>query len=191
MASALAPVGPVATTTVGRKILAAASRLFFEYGITATGVDLIASEAGTTKRTLYQRFGSKEALVAACLQDRAHRWQVELLSGLDGEDCGADLAVIYRQARRWAGESPRGCAFVNAWAELQPLDGPGAAMVRQEKHWMLDLFTHLAADDATLGSTLHLVFEGAQVAASIRQSQEPFSVAEGLSRSLLLPSRER
>lgn len=55
----LAPVDPVQTTAVGQRILDAASTLFYERGITATGVDLIVEQAGTTKRTLYQRFGSK------------------------------------------------------------------------------------------------------------------------------------
>jgi hypothetical protein len=38
---------------------------FYERGIRAVGVDLIADEVGTTKKTLYDRLGSKDELVAA------------------------------------------------------------------------------------------------------------------------------
>lgn len=46
-------------TPGARRALAAASRLFYERGIHAVGVDLIAAEAGVTKKTLYDRFGSR------------------------------------------------------------------------------------------------------------------------------------
>lgn len=46
-------------------ILKAAKTLFLEAGIDATSMDDIARVAGTTKRTVYNNFGSKEQLVAA------------------------------------------------------------------------------------------------------------------------------
>src|SRR5690606_18122493 len=50
-----------------RRVLEAAGRLFYERGIHAVGVDLIAAEAGVTKKTLYDRFGAKEQIVVECL----------------------------------------------------------------------------------------------------------------------------
>ncbi|GAB3951788.1 hypothetical protein GCM10028832_05700 [Streptomyces sparsus] len=41
----------------GRRILAAAEQLFYDRGITAVGVDLIAEQSGVTKRTLCNQFG--------------------------------------------------------------------------------------------------------------------------------------
>jgi AcrR family transcriptional regulator len=46
----------------------AALRLFLESGYEATSMDAIAAEAGTTKATLYARFGSKEAIFRAVLE---------------------------------------------------------------------------------------------------------------------------
>src|SRR5580704_9921449 len=45
-----------------RQIVDAASRLFRERGIGATGVDSITREAGLTHGAVYSQFGSKEAI---------------------------------------------------------------------------------------------------------------------------------
>lgn len=60
-------------------ILTAATRLFREHGIHATGVDAITKEAGLTHGGLYSQFGSKEAIAAEAIRfavRRAkHLWQ--------------------------------------------------------------------------------------------------------------------
>ena len=50
-----------------RRIIDAAYELFYKDGFARAGVDAIAERAGVTKRTLYQHFDSKDALVAAVL----------------------------------------------------------------------------------------------------------------------------
>src|SRR5438445_13703925 len=50
------------------RILKAASELFYFEGINATGVERIASKAAVSKRTLYQHFPSKTALVEEYLR---------------------------------------------------------------------------------------------------------------------------
>src|ERR1700760_3182680 len=61
-----------ATTRGGRgarqRILDTASRLFYQDGINATGVERLASEASVSKRTLYQHFPSKTAGVEEYLR---------------------------------------------------------------------------------------------------------------------------
>ena len=59
------------TQLTTERVLDVAGRLFYELGIHSVGVDLIAGEAGVTKKTLYARFGSKDALVE--LRDRLLR----------------------------------------------------------------------------------------------------------------------
>ena len=51
-----------------KRILNAASELFYCEGINATGVGRIASNASVSKRTLYQHFPSKTALVEEYLR---------------------------------------------------------------------------------------------------------------------------
>ena len=48
-----------------KRIIEAASKLFYGEGIRAVSVDAVAEKAGVTKRTLYYHFESKDELVAA------------------------------------------------------------------------------------------------------------------------------
>ncbi len=52
------------------RILETADRLFYLQGIRAVGVDTIAAEIGISKRTLYNHFPSKDALISAYLERR-------------------------------------------------------------------------------------------------------------------------
>jgi TetR/AcrR family transcriptional repressor of nem operon len=52
-----------------QKILTAATRLFRERGIGATGVDAITADAGLTHGAVYSQFGSKEAIAAAAMRE--------------------------------------------------------------------------------------------------------------------------
>ena len=73
-------------TPGAQRILDVASDLFYWRGINAVGVDTIAAESGVTKRTLYDRFGSKERLVAAYLRTRDRRWRQLIATRLEDED---------------------------------------------------------------------------------------------------------
>ena len=59
-----------AKPTMKDRILETADRLFYLQGIRAIGVDTIAAEIGISKRTLYNHFPSKDALIAAYLERR-------------------------------------------------------------------------------------------------------------------------
>ncbi|MBP1992084.1 TetR/AcrR family transcriptional regulator [Paenibacillus eucommiae] len=50
------------------QLLVTASRLFFERGFHAVGVDTIVAEAGITKMTMYKHFPSKDHLIFAILE---------------------------------------------------------------------------------------------------------------------------
>jgi TetR/AcrR family transcriptional repressor of nem operon len=52
-----------------QKILTAATRLFRERGIGATGVDAITEDAGLTHGAVYSQFGSKEAIAAETMRE--------------------------------------------------------------------------------------------------------------------------
>jgi AcrR family transcriptional regulator len=161
-------------TRAGHRLLDAASSLFYDRGIRAVGVELIAEEAGTTKKTLYDCFGSKDALVALYLRRRAIRWQQFLLTSLDDSKASSALdrvLVVFDALEAWHESRARGCAFVNAYAEIGGGDHPGVAVIRAEKQWMHDLFLSLlremsAPTSDRLGSHVHLVYEGALVQAT-------------------------
>jgi AcrR family transcriptional regulator len=153
-----------ALTEAGTRLLEAAADLFYARGVRAVGVDLIAETAGTTKKTLYDRFGSKDALVALYLLRRAHRWREYLLARLTetDRDRDAQVLVVFDALEAWMGTQRRGCAFVNAYAELGGSDHPAVPVIRAEKAWMRALFDALTGDVA-LGAHLHLLYEGTLV----------------------------
>lgn len=164
----LEPLPP--TTRAGARLLDAASELFYDRGVRAVGVDLIAETAGTTKKTLYDRFGSKDALVALYLLQRAHRWRDHLLTRLAeagrdarvGPTTESQVLVVFEALETWMGSQRRGCAFVNAYAELGGSDHPAVPVIRAEKAWMRALFDTLTGDTAR-GAHLHLLYEGTLV----------------------------
>ncbi|MEU5318524.1 TetR/AcrR family transcriptional regulator [Streptomyces sp. NPDC021056] len=162
----------VTMTPAGRRVLEAAERLFYERGIHAVGVDLIADEAGVTKKTLYDRFGSKEQIVVEYLADRDDRWRAFLAQHLDAAQpaSAARVLAVFDASRAWSAQhSPKGCSMVNAHAEISDPAHPAYAIITGQKQWMLALFTDLAGDISPdgaehLGRTLMLLHEGALVA---------------------------
>ncbi|AOS62117.1 TetR/AcrR family transcriptional regulator [Actinoalloteichus hymeniacidonis] len=158
-------------TPAGRRVLDAASDLFYREGIHAVGVDALAAAAGVTKKTLYACFGSKDALVASYLRERDQRWRAFLTEGLaeHADSPRTALAASFDVLQEWMDrEDPRGCGFVNALAELPSPQHPGHAAVLEQKRWLLGFLTDLATaagltEPAALAETLLLLHEGAVV----------------------------
>ncbi|MFI6864805.1 TetR/AcrR family transcriptional regulator [Streptomyces sp. NPDC050421] len=154
-------------TPAGRRIVAAAEELFYHRGITAVGVDLIAEHSGVTKRTLYNQFGSKDHLVAVYLTKRDQRWRSLVRVAVDGAGTPAEAVTApFEALRTWSGTNTRGCAFINALAELPDPSHPAYRIAANQKLWLLDLFKELAATagcsrPATLATQLLVLHEGA------------------------------
>ena len=140
------------TSSARDRLLETGARLFYEAGITATGVDTITREAGVSKPTLYAQYGSKTELVAAVLTARHERRVEDLAAVEDPLEVFAYLASFY------AREGARGCAFLNAAAELVADDAARAAVVA-EKRWLLERLTTLCGDER-LASQLLLLIDG-------------------------------
>ncbi|MFD5132045.1 TetR/AcrR family transcriptional regulator [Streptomyces olindensis] len=183
----------ITMTPAARRALEAAARLFYERGIHAVGVDLIAAEAGVTKKTLYDRFGSKEQIVVEYLADRDERWRAFLAERLDaaGPDPRERVLAVFDATRAWAEESsPKGCSMVNAHAEISDPAHPAHSIITGQKQWMLALFARLAADLApertdSLARTLMLLHEGALVAHGLAVFPDPVTHAREQARALL------
>src|SRR5258707_11441775 len=95
------------------RILAAANKLFYAQGIRAVGVDTVSAEAGVSKRTLYNHYPSKDALIAAYLTARFKQ-----LAPSDAPAREQILGNFDRLERLVADGSFRGCPYVNAVTEL-------------------------------------------------------------------------
>lgn len=190
----LAPLTPGAT-----RVLDAASLLFYENGIHAVGVDTIAEAAGVTKKTLYDRFGSKEALVVSYLQHRDARWRAHVAAHLSRvPEPGIDrVLAVFDAAITWSDEySPKGCSAINARAEIgDGHDGhPVFPEVARQKAWLLELFVELCreaglSDADSMSKAMMLLYEGAIVTVGMETFAEPFPVARHLAHQMLTPDR--
>ncbi|MFD2795175.1 TetR/AcrR family transcriptional regulator [Promicromonospora vindobonensis] len=155
-----------AVSPAGRRILTAAEELFYHRGITAVGVDLIAERSGVTKRTLYNQFGSKDHLVASYLAERDQRWRSLVRSTVDACTDPVDAVTApFDALRTWSTTNARGCAFINALAELPDASHPAHRIASDQKRWLLDLFTELASaagrtKPASLAARLLVLHEG-------------------------------
>ncbi|OAK55296.1 TetR/AcrR family transcriptional regulator [Rhodococcoides kyotonense] len=180
-----------ALTPAGERILTVASALFYDRGIRAVGVDLIADEAGTTKKTLYDRFGSKDGLVMHYLQRRFERWCAFVLDYLEPLPAGSERILgVYDALAAWMRDNHRGCGFVNAFAEYGGTDHPALDVIRSEKEWTRALFERLAteaglASPHELSVRLSLIHEGAVVMSTAGARDDAVHVARDVATRLV------
>jgi AcrR family transcriptional regulator len=180
-------------TPKARAVLAAAEELFYARGIHAVGVDLIAERAGVTKKTLYDRFGSKERLVVEYLRERDGRWRTFLAPLLDaaGDDPAARLRAVFDASARWAAaNSGKGCSMINAHAEISDPAHPAYRVIVDQKAWMLGLFTTIAtaagvADPSSAARSVMLLHEGALVSDGMHVFENPYAQARDVAVRLL------
>lgn len=170
-------------TPAAQRILDTAAELFYRRGIHAVGVDTIAAESGVTKRTLYDRFGSKDGLLVTYLEQRDRRWRTLIDTRLaDRTDPIERILTPFDVLPEWLPDSDRGCSFINAFAELPEPDHPGRQVIVAEKTWLYDLFERLLTeagvpDPATTAVQLLSLHEGAIISYAIsRKHTAPAAV---------------
>jgi AcrR family transcriptional regulator len=155
------------TSAMADRILRTADRLFYSEGIRAIGVDRVAAEAGISKRTLYNHYPSKDALIVAYLQRRARPL---VLTG--AAPAGQILAMFDGLEQAFANARFRGCPFVNAVAELGEPDHPAHPIAKAFKQERKDSLQSLTArldcpDPGELAAQLALLLDGAIVGALV------------------------
>jgi AcrR family transcriptional regulator len=175
------------------RVAALAANLFHEHGITATGVDALSRAAGISKRTLYERFGSKEGLIVAAYESLdlpVYRMFTEKIEA-ELDDPRAQLEAFFAQLEPIV-RSPefRGCPFTNAASELPDPDHPAHAVVRRHKERIRKWLRHRAraagaANPEQLSRELMLVFAGVQSQALVERTARPARDARVLANALL------
>ncbi len=69
---------------LNEKILHASTDLFFSKGIKSVSMDDVAKSVGISKRTLYEHYESKDALLVACIESifkQRNSWMYEMMDG--------------------------------------------------------------------------------------------------------------
>ncbi|WCO67635.1 TetR/AcrR family transcriptional regulator [Iamia majanohamensis] len=171
-------------------VLEAADHCFYEHGIAATGVDAIAEAAGVSKRTLYNHFPSKDDLLEHYLSWREERWRRRLDEALDGVEDPVDRILVYFDVyfASLEGDAFRGCAFINAAAEL-PDDSPGLAVIVASKERVrADVAALLAEaghpDPGPTSLAVATLLEGGCAVGGIRRSADQLPALKDAARAL-------
>jgi AcrR family transcriptional regulator len=184
-----------ATSRGGRgarqRILDAAAELFYREGINATGVERLATESSVSKRTLYQHFPSKTAVVEEYLRS------IEQSVGnpIRPEAHAADqtprerLLALFDIPIR-GGAPVRGCPFHNAAVEAAGAMPGVQKIVRATKRNFIDGLAELAkqagaADPRLLGNQLAVLYEGAAALATSLDDSWPWALARSAAETLI------
>lgn len=151
---------------------------FYKYGFHDSGVELLAKQAGTTKRTLYAHFGNKEGLIEEVLNYRHQMFMNQLKDAFGNfkAQTPADVATCYLAfLKDWTSSAGfYGCMFINACAEYSDAQSSPHRIAMQHKtevrQCLLDKFERVSAENARQKSDTLFVFgEGIIVAAQTGQ----------------------
>jgi AcrR family transcriptional regulator len=172
------------------RILRAATRLFYEQGINATGIAELTEAAHVSKRTLYQHFPSKDALIEAYLQrfDDEHllaREQVLRRTDLPARD---RLLALFDDTGE--PETFRGCPYLNAAAEITDTDHPARRVAGEHKQEFRALLRDTAreagaADPEALADQLAVLFDGALARSVLLNDHAPLRHARTAAENLI------
>jgi len=183
----------VASTKGGRgarqRILDTAAELFYRDGINATGVEKLAAEASVSKRTLYQHFPSKTAVVEEYLRGMEQR-AVDTVMHSDAQQTPRARMLAAFDDRTAGGGTFRGCPFHNAAVEAAGTMPEVRDIVRASKLGFADWLTDLAgqagaANPRQLGNQLALLYEGAGALATSLDDPEPWARAKKAAEVLI------
>ena len=171
--------------TMKERILETADRLFYLRGIRAIGVDTIAAEIGISKRTLYNHFPSKDALLSAYLERRFVQPRES-----DKSPVEQILGTFDSLERRFASKDFRGCPFVNAVAEVGPENRSvrriAIAFKESRRLWFRDLLVQIGvADPEALATQLVLLVDGSIAQDLVRDDPAMARAAKEAAKMLL------
>lgn len=150
------------------RILSASQQLFRTQGINNTGMDELCAVAQVSKRTVYQHFAGKDALIAEYLR----QFDPEILPEVF--DC-PDLTPRERLLAVFDIRSPM-CPFIGAAVELADPDHPARVLARDYKTAFAARLTETAReaganDPERLGEQLALLLDGASARSRILNTE--------------------
>ena len=193
-----APSAPVAQTTdVRQRILDTASRLFYERGVRAVGVDLVVDESGVAKTSLYRYFRTKDDLIVAFLErEDVEFWgQWDKVAARHADDPIGEIEAHMRWiGKRLARANYRGCPQINVAAEFAEAGHPAREVSRRHMQAMRKRLAELArrfgaARPSDLAVQLGLLVNGAFVSASMLAPDEATRVLLASARAMLAAAR--
>ncbi|EPF6424091.1 TetR/AcrR family transcriptional regulator [Acinetobacter baumannii] len=182
--------------TARQKILDAAATLFYNDGITATGINTVTAKADVAKMSLYNNFSSKGELVDAYIAARHQEWLDLYQKRLEKTKTAKEaiLAVFdaYQDHAEFAYEKGfRGCGLLNAAAEF-PANSSGRNAVRQHKEQVeaivAEHLNRLLKDSqrvSYIAAQLSFLLEGSMARAGLEGSSRQIQLARQMAEDIL------
>lgn len=170
-----------------------ALKVFYRNGFHATGMDMLVSETGISKTSMYNHFRTKEDLILAALRLRDElfrNWLIRRMEELADSPCGQLIAMFDALGEWFAEDGFRGCMFIKASSEYQDNRHPIHAQSAEHKRL---LFTHIIELTQRAGLTdpeltarqLLLLKEGAIVTAHMGHTPDPAGDAKQAAEALI------
>lgn len=191
-----------APESVRDRILNTARELFYREGARSVGVDTVVAQSGVAKTSLYRWFPSKDALIAAVLEQEAKdRWAAwDATAQRTEPDPRAQLRAQMTGIARYCSSSRfRGCPFMNVSAEFPDPEHPGRTIARELTEELTRRFRALidqmnVRDPAELAEQLVLLVDGSFSTAQILGKNGPqkylVAAAEALVEAQMSAKRE-
>jgi AcrR family transcriptional regulator len=173
-----------------RRILDTATKLFYQEGINATGVERLASEASVSKRTLYQHFPSKTAVVEEYLRAIQQGVGDPIRPAPDAANRSPRARILALFDSPSPDGQMRGCPFHNAAVEAADAMPEVQDIVHIHKRNYIDGLTKLARQAGArnpklLGNQLALLYEGAAALSTSLDDPTPWAHARKAAQTLI------
>ncbi|AGB21638.1 transcriptional regulator [Mycobacterium sp. JS623] len=173
-----------------QRILDTATDLFYREGINATGVERLASEASVSKRTLYQHFPSKTAVVEEYLRCIQQGVGDPIQPGPEAANQTPRERILALFATPSPDGTMRGCPFHNAAVEAADAMPKIQDIVQEHKRkyikGLIKLARQAGASNPTLlGNQLGLIYEGAAALSTSLDDPTPWTHARKVVQTLL------
>jgi AcrR family transcriptional regulator len=129
------------------ELINTALQLFYQHGVHAVGINEVLAESGIAKKTLYNYFTSKDALILACVVERDRRFLEWFKSRCkDSNSVPTFIEKVFTALDDWINDRTieldhfGGCFFINVAAEYSDEQDPIFQQCMQHKLNIKDFF---------------------------------------------------
>lgn len=154
-------------TNVRKRLLDTADRLFYADGIRAVGIDRVLAEADAAKASLYQHFGSKDGLVAACVQRRVDKGRAQLTDFMRDVPPPKRALKVFDWLVAWVESAEfRGCPLQQVVSEIPDAEHPARKIAAEQREWLRTQFLEWlkaagVRDSTRMAGALAVLYDGA------------------------------
>jgi len=174
------------------RLIRSAQRLTAAQGV-GVGVDAILEDASVARRSLYQHFGGKDALIAESLRDSAVSDEARYVAAMDAAgDAPREriLAVFDGLDRIVSASGFRGCRYVSAEVSLPDAGHPAHEITHAYTRRLHDLFaaelTKLGHRDPDVGAAqIVVLIDGILAVGALAPGSHPARTVRPLVETIL------